>query len=118
MLIDDDEDDREIFKNAIDHINKVSCTYFDSAGDALKVLISGEIAPDVIFLDLNMPIMSGQQFLKAIKSIAGLNTIPVIIFSTSANPKNIREVRELGAHNYIVKPYTYGELIEILKSVL
>ena len=95
LLIDDDEDDREIFKTAIDKLNKVKCTYLDSAVEGLKMLKSGKVSPDVIFLDLNMPIMTGQQFLKTIKQLDELKNIPVIIFSTSANPNNIREVREL-----------------------
>ncbi|MEO6038198.1 MAG: response regulator [Saprospiraceae bacterium] len=119
LLIDDDEDDQEIFLSAIEHVSeKVNCIVISDATEALQKLIDREIFPDVIFLDLNMPIMNGQQFLTAIKKSPVVNHIPVIIFSTASNARTIALTKELGATGFITKPGTFGELIRILSPLI
>lgn len=119
LLIDDDSDDQEIFMEAIQKIKKtVICTAFLSAVDALHQLASKAIHPDLIFLDLNMPVMSGQQFLAKIKADRELQKIPVIIFSTSSNKETIDETKEMGAIDFITKPNSFADLINILEAVL
>ncbi len=72
----------------------------------------------MIFLDLNMPVMSGQQFLIEIKKNSQLQNIPIIIFSTSSHIETIRLMKELGAHDFITKPNKYDKLIDVLKNTL
>jgi len=68
LLIDDDEDDQEIFLSAMSEVSTSAvCTAESSARLALQKLENREISVDVIFLDLNMPIMDGKQFLAALK---------------------------------------------------
>jgi CheY-like chemotaxis protein len=119
LLIDDDEDDQEIFLEALKIISH-SVTYLahSLAQDALKKLISQEIDPDVIFLDLNMPMMNGHQFLIEIKKIEGLKSIPVIMFSTTSHIHTIQISKDLGAHAFITKPRNFEELIKILKPLI
>jgi CheY-like chemotaxis protein len=74
----------------------------ENGQDALKKL-SG-YHPDVIFLDLNMPLMNGRQFLEEIKKKDGLSHIPVIILSTSSDKSTIEDTRRLGARDFITKP--------------
>jgi CheY-like chemotaxis protein len=59
--------------------------------------------PDFSLLDLNMPIMNGIEFLKEIKKNENLNSIPVIIHTTSFNPIDIKMCQELGISGYFVK---------------
>lgn len=119
LLIDDDEDDQEIFLKAVAQIStSVKCLALCDASEALKKLAANEITPDVIFLDLNMPIMNGQQFLSAIKEKEVLKTIPVIIFSTSSHAATIQLTKDLGAYDFITKPNKYSELIEILTPLI
>lgn len=85
LLIDDDEEDIEIFTAAVkEAAGNVQCVVSQDATEALARLESKTLSPDVIFLDLNMPIMSGQRFLQEIKARSALKEIPVIIFSTSS----------------------------------
>lgn len=119
LLIDDDEDDREIFISALNSMNiSVNSTALGSAIEALDKLSSKTVTADVIFLDLNMPLMNGQEFLVEIKKLADLRYIPVIIFSTSRNPLSVMKAKECGAHDYITKPYTINELTKVLEKVL
>lgn len=119
LLIDDDEDDREIFVAALtDAAPNVRSTTKADAADALDQLIRKEITPDLIFLDLNIPRMNGQQFLVEIKKHQDLRHIPVIILSTTSHATTIEIVRELGAHAFITKPGLYDELVALLKPLL
>jgi CheY-like chemotaxis protein len=119
LLIDDDDDDQEIFLEAVGEIsNEVICTASSDASQALLKLTDGELQPDVIFLDLNMPVMSGQEFLAEIRQRPGLRDIPVIIFSTSSQASTISQTKELGASDFITKPATYNDLVRILAPLL
>ncbi len=119
LLIDDDEDDQEIFITAANTLShNIKCTAIFDAAVALEKLSGKSIIPDVIFLDLNMPVMNGQQFLLEIKKRESLRDIPVIIFSTSSQPKTIDTMKKLGAHDFITKPGLFDELVTILKPFL
>lgn len=114
MLIDDDEDDRDFFMQVMEDIHPGMV--YDTASNgrlALDKLNSG-IRPDLIFLDLNMPLMSGQQFLQEIRNHKHLVDIPVVILSTSADAQTIRETLSLGARHFITKP----DLLQGWKSAL
>jgi CheY-like chemotaxis protein len=118
LLIDDDLDDQEIFTLALQHVNKhFICISMASAHDALIHLNTLENAlPDYIFLDLNMPRMNGKEFLREIKTLDHIKGIPVIIYSTSSLANDIKESRELGAADFITKPFSMIELIDTLRS--
>jgi len=118
LLIDDDIEDQEIFNSALGEVSHhLQYTSRTNAREALQELNKGVLAPDVIFLDLNMPIMSGQEFLRQIKSADQLKSIPVIIFSTSSNAATIAETKALGALDFITKPNRFDLLVDILRSL-
>src|SRR5688572_5159493 len=119
LLIDDDEDDQEIFISALENAaDSVKCTALDNAILALEKLRKNEIDTDIIFLDLNMPLMNGQEFLAQIKKQQNLRDIPVIVLSTSANQTTIQQAKKLGASDFITKPHSFDDLVQILRKVL
>ena len=62
--IDDDDDDIFFFAAAVENISSTArCFSFTNAGKAMQKLLNGELLPDIIFLDLNMPVINGQEFL-------------------------------------------------------
>jgi CheY-like chemotaxis protein len=119
LLIDDDEDDQELFLLAMKEIAaSVECITLDNARSALTQLENRALIADVIFLDLNMPVMTGQQFLSELNKRAALSQIPVIILSTSSNTETIDQARALGAKKFITKPSSFTELKNILHRIL
>ena len=119
LLIDDDSDDREIFSLVMESIHPSSVT--DSAIDgfeALDKLKNGGYDPDLIFLDLNMPRMNGLDCLRNIRQIERLTRRPVIVFSTSSNPRDISESQAAGASDYIVKANEIATIKQNLAQVL
>lgn len=119
LLIDDDEDDQELFIEAAREISsEINITVVPDAAIALEKLTKSQVTADVIFSDLNMPKMNGQQFLLEIKRHPGLKDIPVIIFSTSSHSHTIQLVKDFGAHEFITKPGLFNELVSTLRRLL
>jgi CheY-like chemotaxis protein len=116
FIIDDDPDDREIFAMALDSIGGLQCEMAANGIQALEKLKTGEI-PSYIFLDLNMPLMSGKDCLVEMNRIPQLKHVPIIIYSTSSENRDIKETKELGAFDYIVKPTSLTELVSILTGI-
>lgn len=115
-MIDDDIDDQEIFILALENVNKdFSCRVSNSPIAALAELTAGHAPlPDYIFLDLNMPRMNGKECLKEIKKNNLLRDIPVIIYTTSSSSADREETHKLGASDFITKPHSLNELVEVL----
>lgn len=119
LLVDDDIDDQEIFKLALKHLPyAVQCITADDGMDALDQLNADQsFVPDYIFLDLNMPRMDGFQTLVAIKQLARLADVPVIIYTTSAEQRDMHRSKELGCYRFITKPISINDLKTILTDV-
>ena len=73
--------------------------------------------PGLILLDLKLPGMDGKDVLCAIKSNEETRFIPVIMLTSSAQPRDIEECYKLGANSYIVKPVSFGEFAEKVKNI-
>jgi CheY-like chemotaxis protein len=117
--IDDDDDDIEFFVAAIEYLSdRASCFSFTNASKALQKIVSGELRPDIIFLDLNMPVINGQEFLAVLKATEALRDIPVIILSTSADFLTARKLKAEGASGFLTKPTSIKELSNLLRPFL
>jgi len=68
----------------------------------------------MILLDLNLPEMDGKTILNRLKNNVLLSLIPVVIFSSSANQRDILDCYRLGANSYIQKPYSYPEMESLI----
>ncbi len=118
LLIDDDEDDREIFLEALKSISEpVNYILFNDAQKAMQQLNDGILEPDLIFLDLHMPKITGQEFLTDIKKINRLKKIPVVVVSTHSSDVMKKMILELGAKDYITKPNSFNKLVSLLQSI-
>lgn len=120
LLADDDEDDCLLFEEALREVSQnIQLTTAKDGGHLMRILEQTvPPAPDVIFLDLNMPSKNGFECLDEIKVTPKLKNIPVVIFSTSANPETIDKVYEKGANFYICKPGTFFLLKKAIQHVL
>lgn len=116
LLADDDNDDAELFAEALE----------DVAPDMLfKRVENGQLAldflsdpsnpsPCLLFLDLNMPEMSGWQCLSLLKSSDTYRHIPVIMYTTSAYSRDREIAEDLGAAGLITKPNNFNTLKQIM----
>lgn len=120
LMADDDADDRFLLKAAFEDNEVPNPILFFEDGERLLdylAKIQPENHPLLIFLDLNMPKRDGREVLLALRTNKDWNTIPIIIFSTSNAPDDIRSAYQLGANCYIIKPSSYEGLREVVTSV-
>ncbi len=116
FLIDDDEDDQEIFIMAVREVSPaIECVTAGNCMEALEKLEDQGFNPQCIFIDINMPRINGIACLKAIRKIPRLNGCRIFMYSTAADPGIIEESKALGADDFIRKPTSMGELVDILK---
>ena len=94
-----------------------SASVFNDGMDALAYLQEGNI-PDIIISDLNIPNISGMQFLEQVRSSGFFNSVPVIILSGIESTETRIKCLEAGADDFIVKPFNPRELIARLKIIL
>lgn len=120
FIIDDDLDDAEIFIEAMNVIDaSIKCDLAKNGEDALRKLKNPEIkTPEIIFLDLNMPLMDGRQLLKELKKSPELSKIPVAIYTTSSSKSDMEETKKLGASHFITKPSEFNQLCSAISVVL
>jgi DNA-binding response OmpR family regulator len=118
LLIDDDSDDRELFSEALSMVEPaIICDQANDAEEGFTWLQQNKIEPDLIFLDINLPVMNGWQLLTRLKE-SSLKHIPVIMYSTSSNARDIRMAKELGALCFITKPHAFKMLKGMLNVVV
>ncbi len=121
FYVEDDADFAFLMESAIEEVNDgLSVKIIENGKDALEVLTElteAKIKPKVILLDLNLPGLSGHDLVKRIREIPFLRYTPVIFFSTSDNPKDVKASLEFGANAYINKPSGYLNLVSCVQSL-
>lgn len=116
LQIDDDFDDCEFFQQALEAVSNAVYMAMHNPVEALEKLTSKEIEPDLIFLDINMPIMTGLEVLAEIKKSDIIKNIPVILFSTALVTPKL--AKTLGAKDYLSKPNNFNELKDALREII
>ncbi|MBA6152429.1 response regulator [Gelidibacter gilvus] len=90
----------------------------DAFDQLLPKLESNTNLPDVIFLDLNMPVMDGWQFLDELDKIPLANNIPIYIVSSSVDSRDINKAKSYEKVNkYIVKPFSLAKVQELMEEL-
>lgn len=120
LLADDDEDDRMIFRDAINEVKvKTKITIVNDGVELMEYLHETEDElPHIVFLDLNMPRKGGIECLKEIRSDANLKDLSIAIYSTSASEEDIEDTFVKGANIYIKKPNDFSTLVKVLEEVI
>ena len=124
LLVEDDPGDQKLIKLSLER-QRISNDVFvaETAEEALDYLSrskagDSECPPiDLILLDLNMPGMGGKEFLRRIKEDDQLDTIPVVILTTSNSDQDILESYKLHAAGYIKKPVTLEGFREVIHDL-
>jgi two-component system, chemotaxis family, chemotaxis protein CheY len=118
LLIDDSMVIRKMLRRVLGECS-LNITEMFEAGDgsqALKLLEANPV--HLILCDVNMPVMSGLEFLEAVRQRAEWNDIPVIMVTTEGGMDNVVKAVQLGAKGYIHKPFTTDEVKQKLAQCL
>ncbi|MBU2905938.1 response regulator [Arenibacter algicola] len=117
-LVDDDQDDRLLFKEAFEELKiKAELFLFSNGLNFIDHLSSGiKMLPELLFLDLNMPVMNGLECLKYLRTNASFKDMFVAIYSTSTAITDLESTSKYGANMFIKKPNNFSELTYIINK--
>lgn len=119
FLVDDDVDDRMLFQEAMNEVDpQARLSVADGCDMLMKLAKIEEDKPDMIFLDLNMPGLNGFECLDEIKNKQQFGNVPVIIYSTTANPEQVKKTYNKGATLYMQKPSSYEGIKKLMNKII
>ncbi len=116
LIVDDSPSVRHLTSNIIKNAGWTAIITKDGL-EALDVLQDLRDLPDVILTDVEMPRMNGYELLASLKKQANLQTIPVVMITSRANQKHRQKAFDLGASEYLTKPFDDVKLLEIVKNL-
>ena len=116
LLVEDSKVVQQMYRNKLT-FEQFNVLTADNGMEAVKVLSKEK--PDIILLDLMMPIMDGFKVLQVVKTDPRLSNIPVLVFSAKGKSEEVEKALNLGAAGYIVKATTKpNEVVEQIRKVL
>lgn len=119
LLADDDAVDRELFLEALKSTEvKFKLDEVTGGEEVFTHLNANPLRPDLIVLDLNMPVKDGRETLRELKANKNFKYIPVVILSTSNSHFDIRYSYESGASLFLTKPHSFPDMVEMLRVLL
>lgn len=119
LLADDDAVDRELFAEALKSTRvKHKLNEVGGGEEVFTHLQSSIVKPDIIILDLNMPVKDGRETLKELKANKNFKSIPVMILSTSNSHFDVTFSYDHGASLFLTKPHSFHDLVEMIDTLL
>jgi len=115
LSIDDSKTIRMIVKKAF---KAFDCEVFEAENGLEGLTLAGKVLPDLIVLDITMPVMTGVEMLEKLKADPALRSIPVIMLTAESGKDNVLNIVKMGVQNYIVKPFKGEQLIERAQTVI
>ncbi len=116
LVVDDSRIMRNIVKNTFSTLD-VPCVFYEAANgkEALSVLEKNDI--NLVFLDWNMPQLSGLGFLKEVRANKKYENLPIIMVTSEAAKYNVIEALKSGVTAYLIKPVSVEKFVKTLSSV-
>ncbi len=121
MLVEDNVSDQVMVERALED-GKIDCdlTVSSNGKKALENLVAMAAKgglPDLVLMDINMPVMDGKQTLQAIRTSDTLKHLPVVMLTTSNREKDVLESYRLGVNAYLIKPVLDSEFVKTIKQL-
>lgn len=119
LLVEDDQVDKMTVVRALKEIHVTNpLVHRENGEEAVHYLQEpASEKPCIILLDLNMPIMNGLEFLKAVKNDGKLKRIPIVVLTTSEEQQDKINSFDLGVAGYMAKPVDYRQFVEVMRSI-
>jgi len=118
LYAEDDFDDYDAIKEALEQLTRnFTLIHVKNGLEAVEYLKKKELIPDLLVLDLNMPVMDGKEVLVWVKEEGGMKDIPVMIFTTSSREEDIKLCQKYHC-TFFRKPTLYRDLLHIVQTML
>lgn len=123
LLVEDDPGDIELIKETISSSKlKINLQIVNDGSKAISYLkkqgqYSDKTEPDLVILDLNLPLKNGMEVLKEVKSDEDIKHIPIIVMTTSDQDSDVLKSYKLGANSYVTKPMGIEQFSHIVNTI-
>ncbi len=121
LVVEDSDDDFETVEHAIRAAGLQNPLHRATSGGMGLELLRGQVGtplrPAFVLLDLNTPGVDGREALREIRADARLRSLPVVVLTTSANPRDIDDCYRAGANAFHVKPVAHGDHLQVVQAV-
>ena len=119
LVLEDDIVDAMTIRRALKDNEIFNEVVIKKDGEEALQYLKGESGerPSIILLDLNMPRMNGIEFLKNLRQDEKLNSIPVVVLTTSRSEQDKIDTFKLGISGYIIKSVNYHEFVKIIRTI-
>ncbi len=115
LSVDDSKTIRTIVTRTL---KKYDCTVCEAANGEEGLAVAASEKPDVIILDITMPVMDGITMLSKLRDDPALKGIPVVMLTAESSRENIAQIARLGVRDYLVKPFKDEQLIEKIGRIV
>lgn len=115
LTVDDSKTIRMIVKKAF---KPYDCQLSEAENGVEGLAAANREKPDLIILDITMPVMNGVEMLSKLKTDPALSSIPVIMLTAESGKANVMEIVKMGVKDYVVKPFKDVQLIERVEKVV
>lgn len=115
LSVDDSKTIRMIVKKAF---KAFDCTISEAENGELGLKAAEKEKPDLIILDITMPVMTGVEMLSKLKENSDLKDIPVIMLTAESGKENVVQIVKMGVKDYMVKPFKGEQLIERVQKLV
>ncbi len=119
LHIDDDPNCVELMQRAIGKLGRPLDVRAVTDGElALQFLAARERPPRLIVLDLKIPKVNGLQILAQLRAAEKTRTVPVIVFTSSQEPRDVTLSYQAGANSYVIKPLEYKDFFDSVQRII
>jgi len=118
LLVDDSLTVRAVIKKALQlaEVDIGELYEAENGAEALEVLDQQWV--DLVFADISMPVMTGEEFVERLHETGAIKELPVVIVSSAGSEPRIQRLKDLGIRDYIHKPFTPEQIREVVDSVM
>lgn len=116
LVVEDEQDIAALIKHALERSGDAQVDVVGSGDTALRAV--ADQAPDLVILDLNLPVLSGTEVCRVIRGRADTANVPIIILSARTSESDRVAGLDLGADDYVTKPFSLRELAARVRAVL
>ena len=115
LTVDDSKTVRIIVRKAF---KTFDCEIFEAANGVEGLAMASKENPDIILLDVTMPVMDGVEMLTKVKADSQLKGIPVVMLTAEGGRENVLKIAKIGVRDYVVKPFKEDLLIEKVSRII
>ncbi len=118
LLVDDSMTVRAVIKKALTLAGVDVGNIYEAENGAVALEVLDKEWIDLVFADISMPVMDGEQFVTQLNESGAIKELPVVIVSSAGSEPRIARLKSLGVRDYIQKPFTPEQIREVVDSVM